>query len=307
MITRAPGIEDIFPERTDRWNGILSAARSAFSRFNYREIIIPVIEFTELFSRSIGSETDIVSKEMFTFEDRGGPALPSAPRIPRAQYAHTSKTGNTTDSQSANFSTSGRCSGRKNLRREASASLPARRRTFRERRSLHDAESIVLMQTITTAVGSAGAYDHTHQFYRRTGLPARITAALKKYYCPAGENSVPDCQRRLRNEYHAAPRLQGQRVQELRKGSPVISRNTSAPRARSTSVCQGPSFSSAGISVIEDPCLVRGLDYYTSTTFEFVTGRPWRQNAFAAGGRYDLLVESLGGKPTPAVGICRRD
>ena len=79
MIQKAPGIEDIFPDRIDKWNFITSTAREVFRQFNYREIIVPVLEFTELFTRGIGSETDIVSKEMFTFEDRGGRNLTLRP------------------------------------------------------------------------------------------------------------------------------------------------------------------------------------------------------------------------------------
>ena len=79
MIQKAPGIEDIFPDRMDTWNFITGTARDVFRSFNYREIIVPVLEFTELFTRGIGSETDIVSKEMFTFEDRGGRNLTLRP------------------------------------------------------------------------------------------------------------------------------------------------------------------------------------------------------------------------------------
>ena len=79
MFAKPPGIEDIFPDRIDRWNRILGAAESVFSRYNYREIIIPVMEYTEVFARGLGDETDIVSKEMFTFEDRGGRSLTLRP------------------------------------------------------------------------------------------------------------------------------------------------------------------------------------------------------------------------------------
>src|SRR5512138_3603640 len=79
MLTNPPGIEDIFPDRIDAWNRVTGAAREAFRLFNCREIIIPVMEFTEVFARGLGDETDIVSKEMFTFEDRGGRSLTLRP------------------------------------------------------------------------------------------------------------------------------------------------------------------------------------------------------------------------------------
>lgn len=71
MIQKPPGIEDIFPDKIERWNFIIETAKDVFRRYNYRELIIPVMEYTEVFARGLGDQTDIVSKEMFTFEDRG--------------------------------------------------------------------------------------------------------------------------------------------------------------------------------------------------------------------------------------------
>jgi histidyl-tRNA synthetase len=79
MFTKPPGIDDIFPDRIEAWNRILDTARKVFVSYNYREIIIPVMEFTEVFARGLGDDTDIVSKEMFTFEDRGGRSLTLRP------------------------------------------------------------------------------------------------------------------------------------------------------------------------------------------------------------------------------------
>ena len=79
MITKPPGIEDIFPDKGIRWNHIVKTAQKVFRNYNYREIITPIMEFTEVFSRGIGDDTDIVSKEMFTFEDRGGRSLTLRP------------------------------------------------------------------------------------------------------------------------------------------------------------------------------------------------------------------------------------
>ena len=79
MITKPPGIEDIFPDRVDKWNHITGSAREILGSLNYRECILPVMEFTEVFVRGLGDETDIVSKEMFTFEDRGGRSLTLRP------------------------------------------------------------------------------------------------------------------------------------------------------------------------------------------------------------------------------------
>ncbi|HQO39663.1 MAG TPA: ATP phosphoribosyltransferase regulatory subunit, partial [Spirochaetota bacterium] len=79
MISKPPGVEDIFPDRIDRWNFVKDTAVSVLRRYNYRELVVPVMEFTEVFARGIGADTDIVSKEMFTFEDRGGRSLTLRP------------------------------------------------------------------------------------------------------------------------------------------------------------------------------------------------------------------------------------
>src|SRR5271157_1327915 len=79
MMTKPPGIEDIFPERTARYDHITGIAREIFRLYNYREIIPPILEFTDVFVRGLGGESDIVSKEMFTFEDRGGRSLTLRP------------------------------------------------------------------------------------------------------------------------------------------------------------------------------------------------------------------------------------
>jgi len=75
MIQKPPGIEDIFPDRTPKFNHIVNTAKEVFRLYNYREVILPVMEYTEVFARGIGDGTDIVTKEMFTFEDRGGRSL----------------------------------------------------------------------------------------------------------------------------------------------------------------------------------------------------------------------------------------
>jgi histidyl-tRNA synthetase len=79
MILKPPGIEDIFPDRISRWNFVLNSAVDIFRAFNYKELIVPIMEFTDVFARGIGTDTDIVSKEMFTFEDRGGRSLTLRP------------------------------------------------------------------------------------------------------------------------------------------------------------------------------------------------------------------------------------
>lgn len=80
MIQKPPGVEDIFPDRIDRWNLIIDSAKKTFGLYNYREIVIPIMEYTEVFARGLGDDTDIVSKEMFTFEDRGKKSHPETRR-----------------------------------------------------------------------------------------------------------------------------------------------------------------------------------------------------------------------------------
>ncbi len=311
MISRPPGIEDIFPDRIARWNRILSAAREAMRLYNYREIIIPVMEFTEVFSRGIGDETDIVSKEMFTFEDRGGRSLTLRPEGTASVVRAYVENGEYNRLASCKLFYAGPMfraerpqKGRLRQFNQFGAEF------FGSEDPYYDYEIIALMDTVAKRLGIAGYSLLVNSIgcpKCRGGYLAELGAQLTNGAAVAPSHDGnggdgDDCRRRLRKNPLRLLDCKNPGCVELRKGSPLIT-GTLCEECRDHFAAVRGHLERSGIAHTVDPYLVRGLDYYTRTTFEFVSGRSEGQNAFAAGGRYDNLVEVFGGKPTPAVGF----
>jgi histidyl-tRNA synthetase len=304
MLSNPPGIEDIYPDRVVAWNRVTGAAREVFRLGNYKEIIIPVMEYTEVFARGLGDETDIVSKEMFTFEDRGGRSLTLRPEgtasVVRAYVAN----GEYNRLSSAKFFYCGPMfraerpqKGRLRQFNQFGAEF------FGSSDPYYDYEVIAMMHAISHRVGIG---DFT-LLVNSIGCPAAdcrggYIERLRSYFIDHRDALCEDCKRRLDRNPLRILDCKQEGCSALKKGSPSIADHLcQACRDHHTRVKEH--LDAASIAYTEDPFLVRGLDYYTRTTFEFVTGRLGGQNAFAAGGRYDSLVETFGGKPTPAVGF----
>jgi histidyl-tRNA synthetase len=302
MITKAPGIEDIFPDRIPRWNHIVSNARKCFQRFNYREIIIPIMEFTDVFARGLGDETDIVSKEMFTFEDRGGRSLTLRPEGTASVVRAYCENGEFNRLSICKFFYIGPMfraekpqKGRLRQFNQFGAEL------FGSDDPFHDYEIISLMDSIAKESGISVYELLINSIGCDDCRPAYITE-LTRYYREKEKSLCEDCRRRLNKNPLRLLDCKNESCRTIRDDSPKIT-------AFLCGTCSGHygkvklHLSANGIGFTEDPYLVRGLDYYNRTTFEFVTTALGGQNAFAAGGRYNKLVETFGGKPTPAVGF----
>jgi histidyl-tRNA synthetase len=302
MLSKPPGIEDIFPDRIERRNLIINAARDAFRLFNFREIVIPVMEFTDVFVRGLGNETDIVSKEMFTFEDRGGRSITLRPEGTASVVRAYVENGEYNRLATCKFFYIGPMfraerpqKGRLRQFNQFGAEL------FGSGDPYHDFESIAMMDTIAKR---AGIGDYTI-LINSIGCPncrPDFTRALTAYYTGMKDLLCRDCATRLdRNPLRLLDCKQDS-CQPLKKDAPKTT-DFLCDECKIHHASVKGYLADGGIIFTEDPLLVRGLDYYTRTTFEFVTARLGGQNAFAAGGRYDNLVEEFGGKPTPAVGF----
>jgi len=301
-MTKAPGIEDIFPDKMDRWNHVINSARNAFGRFNIREIIVPVIEFTDVFARGIGDDTDIVSKEMFTFEDRGGRSLTLRPEgtagVVRA-YCENGEYNRLAISKFFYIGPMFRAEKPQKGRLRQFNQLGAE--IFGSDDPFHDAEIITLIDAIAKDTGISDYSVLINSIGCSDCRPAYIEE-LKKYYDAHSSELCEDCKRRLSKNTLRLLDCKNEGCRALREKSPRITGHLCGSCAdHYTSVKNH--LDTAGIRYTEDPFLVRGLDYYCKTTFEFVTNALGGQNAFAAGGRYNKLVETFGGKPTPAVGF----
>lgn len=301
MIAKPPGIEDVFPDTIERWNHVINTAREVFRLFNIREIIIPVMEFTEVFARGIGDETDIVSKEMFTFEDRGGRSLTLRPEGTASVVRAYVENGEFNRLSSCKlfyigpmFRAERPQKGRLRQFNQFGAEI------FGSAHPYADFEAIASMDLVARRIGITGYSLLINSIGCPSCRPGFISD-LKSYYESKKSHLCPDCSRRLDKNPLRLLDCKVESCTQLKNEAPVItnylcSSCTKHHNELKTLLDEG------GISYMENPLLVRGLDYYTRTTFEFVSGSAG-QNAFAAGGRYDNLVEIFGGRPTPAVGF----
>jgi histidyl-tRNA synthetase len=300
QIAAPKGTRDILPDEfaTRRW--LLDAHSAVAESFGYRGIETPVIESTELFSRGVGTDTDIVEKQMFTFDDRGGRSLTLRPegtagalravlgahldqeiRPVRAHYAGPFfRAERPQAGRQHQFTQVGiECIG------EGSPAL--------------DAEIIEVAWRFFQALGIDGIHLQVNSL-GSTADRARYRAALVAYYTPLEASLCDDCRRRL----HTNPLrlLDCKRDAALVADAPILWESLDTPsREHFTSVLRD--LEAAGIDAVRNDRLVRGLDYYSDTVFEF-----WHdvlqgaQSSLGGGGRYDGLAELLGFPPTPATG-----
>jgi len=301
-ITGIKGMNDILPGEIETWQHLEERARRVFSAFGYREIRVPVVEKTELFCRSIGETTDIVEKEMYTFSDKGGTSMTLRPEgtapVMRAFIEH------------------------KLYAQDSISKLYYIGPMFRHERP------------------QKGRYRQFHQIGAEVigvddpKIDAQVLAMLSHYFavtqipdvalqinslgCPECrptyrtalieflEQRLPalcsDCQRR----YTSNP------LRVLDCKVPGCKEATLEAPAMLDNLCLGcethfkqvrEHMDALSVGYTINPRMVRGLDYYTKTTFEMVTGSLGAQNAVAAGGRYDGLISDLGGPELPGIGF----
>lgn len=295
------GMNDLLPEAVERWQRIESAARDVLHAYGYREIRLPIVEKSELFARSIGSQTDIVEKEMYSFEDRNGENLTLRPegtagcvragiengflhnQIQRLWYAGPM------------FRHERPQKGR--YRQFHQIGVEA----FGIETPDLDAEIILMSARLWRALGLEGLTLELNSL----GTPQARTAyrdELTRYLSARRDRLDEDSLRRLEKNPLRILDSKNPAMREVIAGAPNLHDHLDdASRAHFARV--GEYLRDSGVSYTVNPRLVRGLDYYTRTVFEWTTDRLGAQSAVCAGGRYDGLVEQLGGKPTPAAGF----
>ncbi len=296
------GMRDILPEETGYWTFLEEAVREVARRFNYREIRPPLVEHTELFSRGIGEATDVVTKEMYTFPDKKGRSLTLRPEatasVVRAYVEHGLHA--TEPFQKLYYigpmfryekPQKGRSRQFHQYGVEAIGSLdPAL-----------DVEVIALAWELMDSLGLTGlslrlnsigcAADRAH--YREV---------LREYFTPRIGSMCEDCQRRYEENPLRILDCKNTICQSHIEGAPGSADHLCKDCAEHFASVK-EYLDRLGLSYAIDPRLVRGLDYYTRTVFELVSKDLGAQDALLGGGRYDDLVEMLGGPSTPAVGF----
>jgi len=309
-VTAIKGFSDIFPGEVETWQAVEAKARQVFTAYHFAEIRIPILEKTELFSRSIGETTDIVEKEMYTFEDRD------------------SRAGESAEATRLTLRPEGTaCVVRAYVESEMYKVEPVRKLYYmgamfrRERpqkgrmRQFHqigaealgradpfiDAEILLLLSDYFTALGlteptlqinSLGCAECRPQ-YRET-----LLAFLRQRH----ESLCGNCQRRIeRNPLRALDCKEPGCIHATKEAPAILDSLCAGCREHFAAVQR--LLRETHVRFALNPRMVRGLDYYCRTTFEWTTTQLGSQSAVAAGGRYDGLVEELGGPSIPGVGF----
>ena len=297
------GTEDILPEEQPYWRAIHDAVAEITRLFGYSRIDTPAFEDASLFEKGTGDTTDIVEKEMYSFEDRGGESLsltPEAtPAICRAYLEH----GMASRPQPVRLYTTGRMfrysrpqQGR--LRQHTQFDCEA----LGSASPMVDAELIELLWRLYQRLGLRNIEVHLGSIDDPAPRRAYLDR-LRAYYLPLREQLSEDSQRRLERNPLRLLDSNDAGDQELRKGAPTMIDDLSEEAAEHFAGVQ-EALTAAAVPFVVDPLLVRGLDYYNRSVWEFIpTGDGRAQSTIGAGGRYDGLIETIGGPPTPAVGF----
>jgi len=294
------GMNDILPAEIAYWQHLETTARTLFGEYGYQEIRVPIVEQTGLFKRSIGELTDIVEKEMYTFEDRSGDSLTLRPEA-TAGLVRAMISNGLLHNQRQKVWTSGPM-----FRHER----PQKGR-YRQFHQLDveafgyagpdlDAELILMtarlwqrlgIQRLTLNINSLGT-SQSRQAYRDT---------LRQYFSAHKELLDEDSLRRLEGNPLRILDTKNPTMAELVAKAPLLTDYLDEESAAHfKTLCYHLDL--VGISYAINPRLVRGLDYYSRTVFEWVTTELGSQDAVCSGGRYDGLIAQLGGEPTPAMG-----
>ena len=296
------GTRDILPDETPKWQYLEEKFREVCGLFGYRELRTPTFEHTELFTRNLGETTDVVSKEMYTFESRGGKSLTLRPEgtdpAIRAYVQHN--LGGKLPVNKLYYigrlfryerPQAGRYREHTQLGVEAVGALsPAL-----------DAEIISLAARFLESVGVEQFEVKLNSIGCPNCRPA-YRQALVDFAREKVDKLCASCAQRYEQNPLRMLDCKNEGCKALLAGAPAMPEFLCDDCAQHFNAVQDY-LRNWGIDFKLDPSLVRGFDYYTKTAFEFVSGELGAQNAVVGGGRYDNLVEEIGGPPTPGIGF----
>ena len=307
------GTRDLLPPDTALWNRIEATARSVFARYNFGEIRTPVFEDTALFARGVGEETDIVSKEMYTWEDRARAqsektqSLTLRPEntagVVRAYIEH--QMGETGQLQKLyyigpQFRRERPQKGRYRQFSQIGAEVIGPPSAGSES-PLRDAEVLEMLATLLDELGISGWTLNLNSVGSAADR-ARYNETLRAALVPVVGQMCEDCQRRAVTNPLRVLDCKVPADQPIIDTLPVIADSLDEESKRHFAAVLA-ALDAAGVPYTRNHRLVRGLDYYTRTTFEFTHGGLGAQNALLGGGRYDGLSEAIGGPKAPGIGF----
>jgi histidyl-tRNA synthetase len=307
------GTRDLLPPETELWNHVEATARRVFARYNFGEIRTPIFEDTSLFARGVGEETDIVSKEMYTWEDRARAQSEKAQSLTlrpentagtvRAYIEH--KLGETGLLQKLyyigpQFRRERPQKGRYRQFWQIGAEVigPS---SVGSQSPLRDAEVLEMLAAFLDELGITGWQLEINSVGSSTDR-VRYVTALREALAPVKHQMCEDNRRRAETNPLRVLDSKDPNDQKIIDGLPKIADYLDDDsKAHFAAVLAA--LDACGVSYHLNPRLVRGLDYYTRTTFEFTHGGLGAQNALLGGGRYDGLSEILGGPKAPGIGF----
>jgi len=312
MIKAVRGTRDLLPPETALWNFVEATVRDVFRAYNFHEIRTPIFESTELFARGVGEETDVVAKEMYTWEDRGraqsdkGQSLTLRPEntasVVRAYIEHKLWERGLQKLYyiGPQFRRERPQKGRYRQFYQIGAEVigPA---SAGSESPARDAEVLELLATLLDRLGINGWTLELNSVGCANDRTA-YNEALRKALEPVVSNMCEDCQRRAVTNPLRVFDCKVPEDQPIIEKLPRISQFLDEGCRKHFEQVQAI-LSAVGVPFTLNDRLVRGLDYYTRTAFEFTHGALGAQNAILGGGRYDGLSESLGGPPSPGIGF----
>lgn len=302
MISIPKGTKDMLPQEAYKWHYVENIARETAAQFGFKEIRTPMFEHTELFLRGVGETTDIVTKEMYTFDDKGGRSMTLRPEG--------------TAGVARCFIENGLQQGVMPMKAYYIASVFRYEKPQNGRLREHhqfgvkcygsdspsaDAEVIALAATLLKKVGLTQIELNINSI-GCAKCRAEYNKALKEYIGANLHLMCGQCQARFEKNPLRILDCKEEKCKEITKNAPkILDYLCDECKAHFEKVQQ--ILTSMGIAFKVNSGIVRGLDYYTRTVFEFVSTDIGAQGTVCGGGRYNRLVEEVGGKPTPAVGF----
>ena len=303
-LTTPRGMNDLLPPESAKWQHLERACRELFACFGYGEVRPPVVEHTELFSRGVGEATDMVEKEMYTFKDRGERSLSLRPELTagcaRAYIEHSIAQKEPVTRWwyvGQAFRYERMQTGRyRQFWQIGCEALGVAEPTL-------DAEQIAMLVALFARVGVAPVevlINNVGQGEDRVAYRAALVAYLE----PHAASLCPDCQRRLATNPLRVLDCKVEHDRKIAAGAPIVLDHL-GDGAKAHFAGLRATLDAMAVPYRVEPRLVRGLDYYTGTVFEIVTtaSHLGTQGTICGGGRYDGLIESLGGPKTPAMGF----
>ncbi len=302
-INKAPrGTCDVLPQDSAKWQYVESKMLETAKIFGFSEIRLPVFEHTEVFTKSVGDTTDVVQKEMYTFLDKGDRSITLRPELTAGVVRSVIEHGLLSGPMPLKVCYIGGC-----YRYEKPQAGRLREfhqfgvESFGAKAPAADAEVILLADSLLSTLGLKSYSLHINSI----GCPEcrkNYHAALKEYFRSQSDKLCGTCLDRLERNPMRILDCKSPVCSQIAAGAPVVL-DYLCDECRDHFEGVKQHLTAAGIDFSVDPHIVRGLDYYTKTVFEFVSSSLGAQSTVCGGGRYDGLIEQMHGAPTPALGF----